>query len=912
MTPERHEQIKRLFLAACELEGAARADYLARECSEDDELRTEIESLLKHHLEKTILENEQLNTGPADVLMQADIPTKISPVQGPQVWTAGTIVAGRYRIINILGQGGMGQVYRAEDLTLHRNVALKFITPHKAGDRVWLAHFYNEARLSLTITHPNVCRVYDIGDAEGRAFLSMEYIDGENLASLLKQVGRFTPDKVIQIARQMCSGLAAAHAHGVLHRDLKLANIMLDGSGRVRITDFGIAVLQTDEDSTKGVVGTLPYIAPEIREGKPATIQSEIYSLGLVLYELFAGRILTEKEIGHVADLPAWLEFPDTIDPALRGLLSKCLERNPDQRPSSMYEVLAMLPGEDPLAAMMAEGETPPPEMIAAIRSQAVVHPKIYIGLFVAALAAISLVAILADQTFFLIRAGLDKSPDVLEEKALQIIHAVTGSTSSYGDAQGFTIDPASVEYIRKSLPNSKEAIPLAENVIPSLYYEYRQGFSSQYFEASQDDEIVVRLDTEGFLLQYLSPANMMVTPQSVTGPETDWKSVFVWAGLNLANFRAVEPLRYPPTYADRRWAWEGSRPDWPDKPLRVEAASLLGRMVYFEVIWPWENAPISGRSSSNLPILPLDSNRLLTVLFIITFVFSLPLAWRHLRTGRGDRRGAGRLASFVFIVQLVLWLVQPHLMNDREGEALEIVAALRRAIFAAIAFWIYYQALEPYVRRFWPHALISWSRVLTGRCYDSLIGRDLLVGTLFGATAILVMQLNSLLCGSSPRAWLLFTTGGEIGSCNGFLYVLGTLAYAMLRAAAQGMILAMIMLLLRLVIRIPWVANVLLVIIAFMIYAINVTPYGYFAWVAVLLSSAACVLILVRAGLFCVVFSFFVAQMLARSPVTLNVKAWYAGTGGFAVTVVLALLILGLVTTIRRNPYITAQSSVS
>ena len=155
---------------------------------------------------------------------------------------AGTVLAGRYRVLGLIGQGGMGEVYRAYDLILNQAVALKFLGRTNISEAA-LARFRNEVRIARQVSHPNVCRVYDIGFIEGNHFLSMEYLDGEDLASLIRRIGRLPQDKAIEFARKICAGLSAAHDRGVLHRDLKPANIMIDGRGQVRITDFGLAAL---------------------------------------------------------------------------------------------------------------------------------------------------------------------------------------------------------------------------------------------------------------------------------------------------------------------------------------------------------------------------------------------------------------------------------------------------------------------------------------------------------------------------------------------------------------------------------------------------------------------------------------------------------------------------------------------
>src|SRR6185436_12172095 len=171
----------------------------------------------------------------------------------------GTIFAERFRIVAPLGRGGMGEVYRADDLKLGQTVALKLLPDHLAADPARLAQFHNEVRVARTISHRNVCRTYDIGDADGQPFITMEYVDGEDLASLLRRIGRFPQDKAVEVARQICAGLAAAHDRGVLHRDLKPANVMIDGRGTARLTDFGLAALVEDARNLDALEGTPAY-----------------------------------------------------------------------------------------------------------------------------------------------------------------------------------------------------------------------------------------------------------------------------------------------------------------------------------------------------------------------------------------------------------------------------------------------------------------------------------------------------------------------------------------------------------------------------------------------------------------------------------------------------------------------------
>src|SRR5580698_8987408 len=255
----------------------------------------------------------------------------------------GTLVAERYRILSMLGRGGMGEVFRAHDLTLGQPVAVKFL-PESMIDKSMLQRFHNDVRIARRISHPNVCRVYDIGETDNQVFLSMEYVDGEDLSSLLRRIGRLPSDKAVEIARKICAGLAAAHDKGVLHRDLKPANIMLDGRGEVLIMDFGLAGLAHEIDDVRS--GTPAYMAPEQLAGKAVTARSDIYALGLVLHELFTGKAAfdgkTLEEIVRVrrASTP---NRPSTLvrdlDPTVERAILHCLEAEPENRPVSALMV---------------------------------------------------------------------------------------------------------------------------------------------------------------------------------------------------------------------------------------------------------------------------------------------------------------------------------------------------------------------------------------------------------------------------------------------------------------------------------------------------------------------------------------------------------------------------------------------
>jgi TOMM system kinase/cyclase fusion protein len=325
---ERHAQLKRLFLEACEREAEQRARFLEEECGGDDVLRREVETLLSHRDEDPGGE-EPAGAG----LQEADR------------FAAGTLFAARYRIVCRLGGGGMGEVYRADDLKLGVPVALKFL---RAGDARHLEWMLNEVRLTREVSHPAVCRVFDVGEAEGQTFFTMEYIEGEDLASQLRRIGRLPASKVLELASELCAGLAAAHARGVLHRDLKPANIMVDAGGHARILDFGIAIREGTPDRTP--VGTPAYMAPErLVPGGEATEQGDLYALGLVLYELLAGR-----QVFAATTLPERRELrrseperPSTwaaeTGPRLERAILDALREDPRERPTSARAMAEML-----------------------------------------------------------------------------------------------------------------------------------------------------------------------------------------------------------------------------------------------------------------------------------------------------------------------------------------------------------------------------------------------------------------------------------------------------------------------------------------------------------------------------------------------------------------------------------------
>src|SRR5262249_24709284 len=252
------------------------------------------------------------------------------------------------------------------------------------------------------------------------------YVDGEDLASLLRRIGRLPSDKALDMARQLCAGLAAAHAKGVLHRDLKPANIMLDGRGQVVITDFGLAGLADDIRGAEIRSGTPAYMSPEQLSGREVTMRSDIYALGLVLYEIFTGKRAFAESPGAKSQDDRTPSRPSSVvkdlDPIVERVILRCLETEPANRPSSVLSVAAAMPGGDPLAAALAAGETPSPQMVAAAGEAAGLRPKVAIACLAFVLFGVGLMMFLSVHYSALDKMGLDQSPEVLTQKAHEII----------------------------------------------------------------------------------------------------------------------------------------------------------------------------------------------------------------------------------------------------------------------------------------------------------------------------------------------------------------------------------------------------------------------------------------------------------------------------------------------------------
>jgi serine/threonine-protein kinase len=663
--------------------------------------------------------------------------------------------------VALLGKGGMGEVYRADDLRLGQSVALKFLPEGLAHDPDRLARFHQEVRIARQVSHPNVCRVFDIAEHDGQPFLTMEYVDGQDLAGLLKQVGRLPEEKGIEIARQLCLGLAAAHDQQVLHRDLKPANVLLDGRGQVRVTDFGLAGFVENANEANLRAGTPAYMAPEQLAGKEVSVRSDLFALGLLLYELFTGKKafpaktpaelrrlyeegIPSKPSNHVSGLNA----------AVERVILHCLEKEPKDRPKSAYEVLGGLPGGDPLAAAVAAGETPSPRLVADVGGEGTI--RLWLGLVLLSVLAGSLVlvALLADRTMLFRKVPLPEPPEFLARRARQVLEHCGYADPPADTAYHFCADAEFLVGTMHENASPRRWDRLATARPAALYFFYRQSprqLIPTVIESGNDIQDVlitesnppptlpgmagIHLAPNGWLLRlYAVPPPWSEAPP--TPAAVDWSRWFdpTTIGFDLGkDLTEVPPQWTPPCACDRQAAWSGTLPDCPEVPVRVEAAAYRGRPVYFQVMPAGRDPARSYRPppSAAGPMGP--------------FFWGLPvivvLALRNLRRGRGDLRGAVRLGLAIMTVMAGAWLIGGrHTLTQEVSQAIRVLGS---SAISAFLFGLSYLAIEPAIRRRWPWRLTAWNRLLDGRLRDPMVGRDLLIGLALGAVGLLIPRLG-------------------------------------------------------------------------------------------------------------------------------------------------------------------------
>jgi serine/threonine-protein kinase len=764
----------------------------------------------------------------------------------------------------------------------------------------------------------------------------MEYVDGEDLKSLLRRIGRLPGDKAVEIARQICAGLAAAHEKGVLHRDLKPGNVMIDGRGRARLSDFGLAVL---EGSVKGQdvrSGTPAYMAPEQVAGREVSVQSDIYSLGLLLYELVTGRqAFDPKSLQELMTLHSG-PGPSTpssqvadLDPAVERAIMRCLEKDPADRPASALAVAASLPGGDPLAAALAAGETPSPEMVAAAGEEGALPPWIGAACVAVILIAIVITGLAAPRFTLLGRVPVDKPPAVLLERAGEVLVALGHDAPIADRTSGFSADRDYLDWIQANDASSERWDTLAAGRPAAVRFWHRRSPHplqpvNPIATVDLDDPppimagmASVVLDPQGRLLEFHAVPPQVEgevegeregggaasaagdAAESSSADATDWTVLFAEAGLDAASFEPVTPEWLPPSYADERVAWEGVWPERPDIPIRIEAAAYRGAPVSFEIVAPWTRP---ARQQPAAQSARLRVGLAINILFLVmVMIGSALLARRNLRLGRGDRRGAFRLGFFLFAITIVAQFLGVHHSAGLIAEWQLFVFGAGLALFLSGLVWLLYLALEPFVRRRWPHGIVAWTRLLAGRLRDPLIGRDIVIGGALGMALATVGMLRHI-----GLQWLgLPSPRPAIESLNVFLGarfivadILGYLSNAMFTA----MFLLFFISLGRIHKRGQWIGTLIFFTFTTIFVFLGSTSYNlaidipYFLLVAGFLT-----LMLARFGLLATIVGLFYGSW--NIPAMWALDSWFAATSLFTLLPLVALAAYGFYASLGGRP---------
>ncbi|MFI5096096.1 MAG: serine/threonine-protein kinase, partial [Candidatus Acidiferrales bacterium] len=679
-----------------------------------------------------------------------------------------------------------------------------------------------------------------------------------------------------------------------------------------RITDFGLAGIAATIQGADIRAGTPAYMAPEQLAGKEVTARSDIYSLDLILYE-----ILTGKRAFEAATLPELIKLreqgtltnPSTLvrdlDPLIERVILRCLESDPAKRPGSALQVAAALPGGDPLAAALAAGETPSPEMVAAAGATEGIKP--HLGLALIATVLLSLVASLfvADRYKVQNLTPLNKPPEVLLARAQEIIQQLGYSATPADSAYGFTVDDTYLDYIQDHDKSKTRWQRLSSDRPPTILFWYRQSprqlasfnfFSSGGFGViSQSDPpsdvtgmITVVTDSQGRLISFKRvPPERDPPDGSPAAP--DWSPLFAAAGLDQAAFSAAAPEWTPLFYSDARAAWTRQLSAPASVTERVEAAAYRGKPVFFRVLYPW-NTPARDKTSQ-LSAHQKLANILGILIFAALIVGSALVVRRNRRLKRGDVTGSERLGNFVFCLVFAMWALLAHHVASIDEFAAAILGLAWAFLLSSFARILYF-ALEPFVRRRDPHTLISWARLIGGKIRDPLVGRDVLIGAAYGAVLALFESSDNILLplfgGLPPEPG---TPSTE--SLLGFRHVLGSVFAFTWIYVLYALGIFFLIFLLRFLVKKDWLAALVIVGLG----SITNTGGDYF-WVTFLASMLiwlSIYVVLRRFGVLALVVGLVVQNILIVFPMTSHLGRWYASGGIAGMVTVAAVALLAL-----------------
>jgi serine/threonine-protein kinase len=633
-------------------------------------------------------------------------------------------------------------------------------------------------------------------------------------------------------------------------------------------------------------------MAPEQLAGGEVTPRSDIYALGLVLYELFTGRRALDGR--NLAEIMARREQdgitqPSTIvrdlDPAIERAIMRCLETEPARRPGSALAVAASLPGGDPLAAALAAGETPSPEMVAAAGKTSALKPLGAIAGLALALGLLVLSVVLADRMLVTSIVPLPKPPMLLVERAKQILLAAGHGRDAVDSAHAFM--PANFLGYLETHPELNTPQRLRSGEPATLHFWYRGSPivmvpTGNQVRVSQTDPpmtvadmSMVVLDPEGRLVS-MAVVPPQLDPPPVSGPPpgpVDWKPLFDAAGLDIGTFTTVAPEWTPSHYADTRAAWTGPQPAIPDLQLRIEAGTYRGNPVYFLRAAAWTRPSRAATTIVEHSSVTWAA-ALTTIAISLMFVAAGLIARHNVRKGRGDRRGAFQLAAFVSVVAFFVWLLNAkHVANPNieMGRFFE-----GQPLWAAGLLGLLYLAVEPYVRRFWPTTVVSWSRLMARQWRDPLVGRDILFGVALGVL-VHVLQLGSGVL-TQKLGHVLPPAVPALDDLLGTRFVLAEMGDQVFNAVLNAIFCVFGMVLLKIMVRSEWAAVGVAIVFFTFTSSRSMSGTGVFAinLATLVLFISIIVLTIQRLGLLATVVLFLTDFVIADAAITLDTSRWF------------------------------------
>jgi serine/threonine-protein kinase len=654
-------------------------------------------------------------------------------------------------------------------------------------------------------------------------------------------------------------------------------------------------------------------MAPEQLAGQEVTALSDVYSLGLVLYEIFTGKrafaaetladLVKQRSQEPVSTPSTWVRG---LDPSVERIILRCLEADPSKRPSGALAVAAALPGGDPLAEALAAGETPSPQMVAAAGETTGLAPRLAIASLAAIILGLAAAVFISLKVSGLQLINGKLPPEVLHQKAWETIEKLGYSAPAVDEAERFYYDTNFTDYVHEHTKPRPDWPKVLAHRPPALLYSYRQ--SPVYLDpdglhmfmtpgivtlddppAIQSGMINILLDAQG-RLYYLQAMPDEIETHPPPAHPVDWKVLFDAAGLNPAEYHPAEPTRLPLASFDERAAWTGS---WPgtDFPLNIEAAAWRGKPVFFHMGGPWTTPDRT--QYNNLTPGQHASQIIELIMAILLLAAGALLARRNYVKGKSDVRGAFRLASAVFVIQMALWVCLDHYIPTLATFG-RFIIAVSTSLFLSAAIWMLYVALEPYVRRHWPHALISWSRLLAGNPRDPLVGRDVLWGVLLGVLWAVIVGVGFLFLkreGATPQlpnSDLLMGSRQVLGSSlqNIGHGILGTFEFFF------------VIFLLRVILRNKWLALVCFVGFFTVLNTIqgDHPQIMWPVWLLVYLVAAGAV---TRFGLIVLAVGLFTADVLLNLPYSLDFSTWYAAHAAIVLAGFVALAAWGFYTSL-------------